>query len=180
VPMTIQIRLATAQDIPNLKELIPISVRALSTSYYSDPQIESAITHIFGVDSQLVADGTYYAAVAGEQIVGCGGWSKRKTLYGGDQMKSAEDNLLDPTHEPARIRAFFVHPQWARQGIGKQIIQLCEEAARSDGFQSMELLATLPGEPLYAALGYEVTKRLDVAMPDGEVLPTAHMVKSLR
>jgi predicted N-acetyltransferase YhbS len=95
-------------------------------------------------------------------------------------MKTNEDNLLDPAHEPARIRAFFVHPQWARRGIGKRIIQMCEDAAQKDGFRTMELLATLPGEPLYAAMGYEVTKRLDVTMLDGEVLPTAHMVKSLR
>ena len=177
--MTIIIRLATVQDIPSLEQLIPVSVRALSAGYYTAQQIESAITHIFGVDSQLIADGTYYAAISDDQIVGCGGWSKRKTLFGGDQMKTDVDDLLDPAHDPARIRAFYVHPHWTRQGIGRRIIQLCEEAARKDGFQTMELASTLPGEPLYAATGYEVTQRFDFAMPDGVTLPLAHMVKSL-
>jgi predicted N-acetyltransferase YhbS len=177
--MAVEIRLATAQDVPALNALIPLSVRALSQGYYTPAQIESALVHIFGVDSQLIADGTYYAAVDGKQIVGCGGWSKRKTLFGGDQMKENEDNLLDPAFEAARIRAFFVHPQWARQGIGKRIILLCEEAAQHQGFTRMELVATLPGEPLYGALGYRVTKRFDIAMPDGETLPAAHMAKVL-
>ena len=177
--MTIEFRLARAEEIPTLQQLIPLSVRALSQGYYSAAQVESALIYIFGVDSQLVADGTYYVAVAGEEIVGCGGWSRRKTLFGGDQMKADEDNLLDPTHDPARIRAFFVHPQWARRGIGRRIIELCENAARAEGFACMELAATLPGEPLYAALGYEVTKRFDVQMADGETLPVAQMAKRL-
>ncbi|MEO7912233.1 MAG: GNAT family N-acetyltransferase [Roseiflexaceae bacterium] len=136
--------------------------------------------HIFGVDSQLIADLTYYAAVSDDdQIVGCGGWSKRKTLFGGDQIKTNLDNLLDPAHDAARIRAFFVHPKWARQGIARRIIQLCEAAAHKEGFHSIELGATLPGEPLYAVMGYTVTHRFDIAMPDGQTLPAAHMVKSL-
>ena len=172
-------RLATIRDIPELKQLIPQAVRALSVGYYTGRQIESAIVHIFGVDSQLIADGTYYAAVAGDQIAGCGGWSKRKTLFGGDQMKTAEDDLLDPSVDAARIRAFFVHPDWVRQGIGRQIIELCEAAAQEAGFRTMELGATLPGEPLYAALGYRVTRRFDIPLADGEVLPAAHMEKAL-
>jgi len=177
--MAIGFRLATVQDIPSLKQLIPQSVRALSAGYYTAQQIESALVHIFGVDSQLIADRTYFVAIADNQLVGCGGWSKRKTLFGGDQMKTNEDNLLDPAHDAARIRAFFVHPGWARQGIGRRIIQLCEEAAQQEGFDKMELGATLPGEPLYAAMGYTVTDRFDIAMPDAEILPGAHMVKSL-
>jgi GNAT superfamily N-acetyltransferase len=136
------------------------------------------LVHIFGVDSQLIEDNTYYTALSGNQIVGCGGWSKRKTLFGGDQVKSDEDNLLNPAQDAARIRAFFVHPQWARQGIGKRIMQMCEDAAQRAGFQTIELVATLPGEPLYAAMGYQSTRRFDVAMPDGEVLPVAQMMKS--
>jgi len=151
----------------------------LSQGYYTEGQIESALKYIFGVDSQLVADGTYYTAFAGEQIVACGGWSRRRTLFGGDQMKSDADDLLDPARDPARIRAFFVHPLWARRGIGKQIIQICEESALREGFRTMELVATLPGEPLYAALGYEVTTRFDVTMPDGILLPVVGMMKSL-
>jgi GNAT superfamily N-acetyltransferase len=176
--MTIIFRLATVQDIPRLKQLIPESVRALSAAYYTPQQIESALVHIWGVDSQLIADGTYYAAISGDQVVGCGGWSKRKTLFGGDQMKTDADDLLDPARDPARIRAFYVHPGWARQGIGRRIIQLCEEAARKDGFRTMELVSTLPGEPLYAAMGYAVTRRFDVAMPDGVAIGAAQMVKS--
>ncbi|MBK8025472.1 MAG: GNAT family N-acetyltransferase [Chloroflexi bacterium] len=127
----------------------------------------------------LIADGTYYVAVAEDRVVGCGGWSKRKTLFGGDQMKAAEDNLLDPAVDAARIRAFFVHPDWARRGIGRRIIELCEEAARQQGFTRAELVATLPGEPLYASMGYEVTRRFDIPMPGGEVLPAASMVRAL-
>jgi GNAT superfamily N-acetyltransferase len=113
------------------------------------------------------------------RIVGCGGWSKRKTLFGGDQMKGATDDLLDPTQDAARIRAFFVHPQWARKGIGRMIILECERAARAEGFRGMELGATLPGEPLYAAMGYAATDRFDIPLPDGVALPGAHMAKSL-
>lgn len=177
--MTVEVRLTTVEDIPYLNELIPLSVRALSVGYYSEAQVESALVHIFGVDSQLIADGTYYTAVAGEQIVGCGGWSKRKTLFGGDQMKANEDSLLDPKVDPARIRAFFVHPQWARQGIGKRIIVMCEKSAHQAGFHTMELIATMPGEPLYAALGYQVSRRFEVAMADGVGLPVAQMVRRL-
>jgi GNAT superfamily N-acetyltransferase len=179
--MSFVVRLATEQDVPTLKQLIPTSVRALSAGYYTDRQIESALIHIFGVDSQLIADGTYFAVEveADGRIVGCGGWSKRKTLYGGDQMKGGVDDLLDPTHDAARIRAFFVDPAWARRGVGRRIIEACEAAARQAGFRQMELGATLPGEPLYAAMGYAVTDRFDIAMPDGEVLPAAHMAKTL-
>ena len=177
--MALDFRLATLQDVASLQQLIPVSVRALSEGYYTPAQVECALVHIFGVDTQLIVDGTYYVAVEDGQIVGCGGWSKRKTLFGGDQMKAAEDNLLDPATDAARIRAFFVHPQWARQGIGKRIILLCEDAAQMAGFTTMELAATLPGEPLYAALGYQVSKRFDVPMPGGEVLPVAQMVKTV-
>ena len=177
--MAITVRLATEQDIPALGQLIPVSVRALSVGYYTDRQIESALRHVFGVDSQLIADGTYYAAIENGQLVGCGGWSKRQTLYGGDQMKGEVDELLDPAVDAARIRDFFVHPNHARRGIGRSIIEQCEADAREHGFTGMELGSTLPGEPLYAALGYRVTERFDIKMPDGEVLPGAHMVKSL-
>lgn len=176
--MAIVFRLATPQDIPDLEQLIPQSVRALSGGYYTNQQIEGALGHIFGVDSQLITDQTYYVAVSDDHVVGCGGWSKRKTLFGSDQMKTEDDDLLDPAYESARIRAFFVHPDWARQGIGKRMIALCEAAAQKEGFHTLELAATLPGEPLYAAVGYTVTKRFGVSMPDGAVLPVAHMVKS--
>ncbi len=178
--MEISIRVATMEDIPALHELIPQSARGLSQGYYTPQQIESAIKYIFGVDTQLIADETYYIAEAEGQVVGCGGWSKRKTLYGGDQMKAEQDPLLDPKEDAGRIRAFFIHPDWARKGIGRRIIEACEEAAKADGFTRMELGATLPGEPLYAAMGYEVTDRFDISMGDGTTLPCAHMNKQLK
>ncbi len=177
--MGLQFRQATEDDVPALRELIPVAARVLSEGFYNDRQIESAIKYVFGVDTQLITDGTYYVAYAQDHLVGCGGWSKRKTLYGGDQMKGEVDELLDPVRDAARIRAFFVHPDWARRGIGRRIIEMSEDGARGHGFLRMELGATLPGERLYAALGYTVTERFDIDMPDGVALPCAHMVKSL-
>jgi N-acetylglutamate synthase-like GNAT family acetyltransferase len=175
--MEITLRVAVMDDVPALKELILHSARELSKGYYTHQQIESAITYIFGVDTQLISDRTYYVAEAEGQIVGCGGWSKRKTMFGGDQMKAAQDPMLDPTADAGRIRAFFTHPAWARKGIGRRIIQACEDAARADRFTRLELVATLPGEPLYTAMGYEVTEHMDIPMPDGTTLPAAHMKK---
>jgi len=177
--MEISIRVAALKDVPVLKKLIPESARELSKGFYTPQQNESAIQYIFGVDTQLIADKTYYVAEVDDQIVGCGGWSKRKTLYGGDQMKAEEDPLLDPKMDAGRIRAFFIQPNWARKGIGRRIIEACEEAAKADGFTRMELGATLPGEPLYAAMGYEVTDRFEIPMADGTTLPAAHMKKEL-
>ena len=173
----IQVRLAHSDDLPALRELIPRSVRALSQDYYTSAQIESAISHVFGPDTQLIVDGTYYVAEGNGEIVGCGGWSRRRTLYGGDQKKSGDDALLDPATEAAKIRAFFIHPDWARQGVGSQIMAACMEAARAAGFQRLELMATLPGEPLYRALGFEVTERVTVVLPDGVSIPFVRMTR---
>lgn len=175
--MEITIRVAVMDDVPTLQQLIPHSARELSKGYYTPQQIERAITYIFGVDTQLISDRTYYIAEAAGQMVGCGGWSKRKTMFGGDQMKVEQDPMLDPTVDAGRIRAFFTHPAWARQGIGRRIIQACEDAAKAEGFTRLELVATLPGEPLYAAMGYAVTERLEIPMSDGITLPAAHMKK---
>jgi GNAT superfamily N-acetyltransferase len=177
--MDISIRLATLSDVPALRVLIPLSASELSKGYYTPQQAESAIRFIFGVDTQLILDQTYYVAEAEGVIVGCGGWSKRMTMYGGDQMKAEAGPLLDPQQDAGRIRAFFIHPEWARKGIGRRIIQACEKAASEAGFSRMELVSTLPGEPLYAALGYEVTRRFDQPLADGVNLPLAHMKKSL-
>src|SRR6201996_639148 len=143
--MQITTRLAQLDDIPTLNEMIAQSVRGLSIGYYSPQQIESSIKYIFGIDTQLVIDGTYYIAEVDGQLAGCGGWSKRNTLYGGDQHKDIEDPLLDPKTDAARIRAFFVHPGYARKGVGRHIINVCEAAAKANGFTSFELGATLPG-----------------------------------
>lgn len=176
---TITTRLANFDDVPSLQQLIAASVRELSKDYYTSQQIESAIKYIFGVDTQLLVDGTYYVVEADNMIVACGGWSKRKTLYGGDQHKSTADPLLDPSAEAARIRAFFVHPDWARQGIGKMMINLCETEAMNYGFKTVELGATLPGVPLYTALGYQQLSQISAQMPDGESLPVVRMHKVL-
>nr|WP_067055550.1 GNAT family N-acetyltransferase [Mucilaginibacter sp. L294] len=175
----ITIRLATFDDVAELQQLIALSVSGLSTAYYTPNQIESAIKYIFGIDSQLITDGTYYVAEKDNIKVGCGGWSKRNTLYGGDQHKEVEDPLLDPTKDAARIRAFFVHPDYARQGIGRKIINVCEDAAKANGFTSFELGATLPGVPLYEVMGYMAVERIDVVLPDKELLGIVKMKKSV-
>jgi len=170
-------RLATFEDIPQLQQLIALSVRGLGAGYYTNAQIESSLKHLFGVDTQLIIDGTYYVAEMDNSLIGCGGWSKRNTLFGGDQHKEEADPLLDPKHDAARIRAFFVHPGYARQGIGRHIITICETAAKANGFTRFELGATLPGVPLYTAMGYEPVKRVDATLPDGEVLGILKMSK---
>jgi GNAT superfamily N-acetyltransferase len=176
--VSITTRLAARQDIPSLNKLIDQSVRRLSADYYTPGQIESALKYVFGVDTQLVTDGTYYIAYLDGELAGCGGWSKRNTLYGGDQHKEIEDPLLDPAKDAARIRAFFVHPDFARRGVGRHILALCEATAKSNGFSRFELGATLPGVPLYEAMGYEAVERIDAILPDGEVLGIVKMRKA--
>ena len=176
--MDITYRLAIEQDIPCMRELIALSARELSIGYYSSLQIESAVRHIFGVDSQLIVDGTYFVGVADKNYVGCGGWSKRKTLFGGDQYKAAHpDPLLDPDHDPARIRAFFVHPHWGRRGIGSSLLKLCSQEASAAGFSAFELGSTLPGVPFYTALGFQALEEQNVMLADGVVLPIIRMRK---
>jgi GNAT superfamily N-acetyltransferase len=175
--MSVTIRLATFDDIPRLNEMIVKSVRGLSTAYNTAAQIESAIKYVFGVDTQLVTDGTYYVAELDGKIVGCGGWSKRNTLYGGDQYKEIEDPLLDPETDAAKIRAFFVHPDYARLGIASKIIKVCESAAKNSGFNRLELGATLPGVPLYLAMGYATVERIETVLPDGEIAAVVKMRK---
>ena len=179
--MNIELRQATMADIPALEELIRASVTALGAEHYTSEQITSALTHVFGVDTQLIADGTYFVAEIESQLAGSGGWSKRTTLFGGDQSKADTlDPLLDPAAEAARIRAFYVHPRWSRRGVGSRILMACEDAARASGFSRVELVATLPGEPLYAARGYKKAEAMQLETPDGEALPAFRMTKSLK
>ncbi len=147
------------EDLPALQRLIEESVRGLSAPFYTPAQIESALVHVFGPDTRLIADGTYFVVSGHEGLAAAGGWSRRRTLYGGDQMKQGEDPLLDPAVEPARIRAFFVHPAWARRGLGRELYNRCAAEAKAAGFHSLELMATLPGEPLYRALGFKEVER---------------------
>jgi GNAT superfamily N-acetyltransferase len=200
----VKVRLAIIDDLPAISALIPISARALSRGFYTEAQTEAAIRYVFGPDTRLIADGTYFMAeeeraagraatqraagsagaagtaeVAGAAIAGCGGWSKRRTLYGGDQMKSDEDPLLDPRVDAARIRAFFVHPDFARRGVGRAILDACLDAARAAGFRRVELAATLPGVPFYRAFGFVEREALEAPMPVGFGLPVVRMEKPL-
>lgn len=175
-----QLRLAELRDVPKLCRLIEQSVRALSVGYYTDAQIESALHYLFGPDTQLIADQTYYVVETDtKDLIAAGGWSRRRTLYGGDQLKRAADPLLDSATDAARLRAFFVHPAWARHGLGRQLFARCAADAARAGFQTLELVATLPGEPLYLALGFVPLERSTVSLPDGERLPVVHMARPL-
>ncbi|OFW08809.1 MAG: hypothetical protein A3H96_08125 [Acidobacteria bacterium RIFCSPLOWO2_02_FULL_67_36] len=175
--MTITIRLAKADDVPALEELIPRSARELSWPYYTHAQIEAAIRYVFGVDSQLIADGTYYVALEDDRVVGCGGWSRRRTLYGGDQRPMGAGALLDPSVDGARIRAFFVSGRHARQGIGALILAACAEAARSSGFSRLELMSTLPGVPFYERHGFREVERVIDTLPDGTAIEFVRMTR---
>jgi GNAT superfamily N-acetyltransferase len=178
--MTFSIRPATEHDVPVLRDLIDASVRGLQSADYSRTQIESALATVYGVDSQLIADGTYFVVESEAPdgtIVGCGGWSRRKTLYGGDLWTGREDSLLDPQRDAAKIRAFFVHPAWVRRGIGTMLLAACEQAALGHGFRRLEMGATLSGVPLYAARGYVSLENLAVPLANGESLPIVRMEK---
>jgi N-acetylglutamate synthase-like GNAT family acetyltransferase len=180
--MQFAIRKAMPDDIPALAALIEASVRELQAGDYTTAQREGALSSVYGVDSQLIADGTYFVveSVDGEPaMAGCGGWSKRRTLYGGDRFAAREDSLLDPRSDPARIRAFFVHPRWARRGIGGMILDACESAAVAAGFTRLEMGATLTGVPFYRAKGYEAIEELTVPLSNGESLPIVRMGKNV-
>ena len=170
-------RLATLADIPALATLIPLSARQLQTAHYTSTQIEAALGPVFGVDRQLIHDGTYFVAETHQGLVGCGGWSRRKTLYGGDHGRIAPDPLRDPAVDPAMIRAFFVHPDHARRGIGRRLLELSEAGAAAAGFHRIEIVATLPGVPLYASFHYETVERFNIALPNGENMPVERMRK---
>jgi GNAT superfamily N-acetyltransferase len=193
----IRIRKAIVEEIPVLRELIEASVRGLQAQDYTTAERESALETVFGVDSQLIADGTYFVAEAkaadgqsgtattvgakntgaGWTIAGCGGWSKRKTLYGSDHWTGREDALLDPKCDAAKIRAFFIHPAWARQGIGSRILEACEIAASAAGFTSYEMGATLTGAKLFGVKGYMAVEKIEVPLKGGLSLPVIRMAK---
>jgi len=182
MPPDIHVRQAIPADIPTMRALIEASARELQADDYTPAQIEGALESVFGVDTQLIADGTYFvveSTPAGSRpvIVGCGGWSKRKTLYGSDRWTGREDTLLDPRHDAAKIRAFFIHPAWARRGIGSLLLDTCEAAARSAGFQRFEMGATLTGAKLFRVKGYTLLEPINVPLPDGSSLPVLRMSK---
>ena len=169
----VPLRPATPADTGALTALIERSGLALRDGY-TTAQAAALVRHVFGVDSQLIADGTYYAVEDGDAIIACGGWSKRRTLFGGDRAKAGPDPLLDPATDAARIRAFFVAPERARQGLGRRLMEHCTDEARRAGFRRMELVATLPGEPLYRASGFESVERFELDLP-GVRVPVVRM-----
>lgn len=177
--MNWQPRLARERDVGALEELIHLSSRTLQAPYYSSAQIEAAIGPIFAVDRQLIYDGTYFVVEHDNTLIGCGGWSKRKSLYGGDSGRAAEDAMLDPREDAARIRAFFVHPSWVRRGIGASVLRASEQAIIAAKFIKADLVATLAGERLYAAFGYAVVERYEVPMANGLKFPVVRMSKCL-
>lgn len=177
--MSFHLRPARPEDIPALETLIGVSARALSRDDYSEAEIEAACTYVFGVDSELVRDGTYYLVEHEGRFVACGGWSRRRTLFGGDQYAARESGLLDPASEAAKIRAFFVHPDFARKGLGKLILRHCETQAGAAGFTHMEMMATLPGVKLYRALGYEGDEIELYPQPNGVSVRFVRMARTL-
>ncbi len=180
--MEIRIRPAVPADVPALRALIQTSVRALHPADYTPAQIEAALASVYDVDSQLIADGSYFVAETAEQppaIVGCGGWSRHATLYGGDNFAGRDDDLLDPARDAAKIRAFFVDPARARSGIGSRILAACEQAATAAGFRRLEMGATLTGVPFYARHGYAAAGRADTLMPGGQTLAVVRMTKQV-
>jgi GNAT superfamily N-acetyltransferase len=179
----LQLRLAVEEDTPKLKALIDASVRALQAEDYSASQIDHALQTVFGVDSQLIADRTYFVveskiAERGERVIaGCGGWSRRKKLYGGDAWTEQRFGLLDPASDAAKIRAFFIAPEFARMGVGTRILQACEEAAFGEGFRRFEMGATLTGVKLFGARGYVEMERIALDVGGGESIQVVRMEK---
>jgi GNAT superfamily N-acetyltransferase len=177
--MIFSLRKATLDDQPALENLIAESVRGLSRQDYTDAQIEAALGTAMGVDTELIRDGTFFVVEAEGQIVACGGWSKRGTLFGADRQANRQSELLDPSRDAARIRAFFVHPAWARQGIGRALLQQCEAEARAAGFRRAELMATLPGLKLYQVMSYEAEQPLEHDLGGGITIEFVPMRKDL-
>ena len=173
------VRKATLDDRESIAALIAESGRGLSREDYADVQIEAAVASVYGVDSDLIHDKTYFVAEQNGTLIGCGGWSRRKTLFGGDKFANRDVEYLDPAVDSAKIRAFFVHPQHARKGVARAILDRCEQEATEHGFRSLELMATLPGIKFYEACGYSRQGNFDLELDDGVKLPLVPMRKSL-
>lgn len=171
------IRPARAAEIPALNALIALSADALSRADYTQEEIDGAIRYVFGVDSELVDDGTYFVVEEAGEFIACGGWSRRRTVFGGDHYAGREAGYADPASEPAKIRAFFVHPNHARKGVGKALLAHCESEAKRHGFSHAELMSTLPGVKLYQVAGYQPTGENNHALPNGVMLKFVPMHK---
>ena len=178
-PAGVSLRTATLEDVPVLERVIAESARGLSRQDYTDAQVEAALGSAFGVDSELIRDGTYFVAEQGGEIVACGGWSRRQTRFGSDRQPGRQSAVLDPARDAARIRAFFVRPDWARRGIGKALLERCEAEALAHGFRAVELVATLPGRRLYKAFGYAEGEPFTHRLEDGVTIEFVPMRKEL-
>ena len=166
-------------DCESMTQLIAESARILSREHYNDAQIDAAIAVVFGVDTTLIEDGTYFIAEISGTLAGCGGWSRRKTLYGGDQFSSRDTGYLDPKSEFAKIRAFFIHPDHARKGVARAILTRCEDEARAHGFRGLELMSTLPGIEFYKSCGYTERGSFELDLREGVKLELVPMQKKL-
>ena len=171
------LRLATLEDLPELRAVMDRAIRTLQHRFLSPAAVEAS-AEVMGLDTQLVVDGTYFAVVE-DRIIGCGGWSRRATLFGGDHSEGRSDALLDPESEAARVRAMYTDPDHVRRGIGRAILAACEEAARDEGFRRVELAATLAGEPLYRACGFAQTEAFAKRTTSGVDVPLLRMSKAL-
>jgi len=180
LPNNLKIRPATMDDLPLLRQLIADSVWTLQAHDYPEAVREAATRLVYGVDTQLVRDGTYFAVEAGSEVVACGGWSRRKTLFGGDQhAPTREPELLNSATDAAKIRAFFVRPRWERRGIGSALIRACEQAAIAEGFRQLEMGSTLTGVALYSAHGYHEVERIEVPLEDNLTMTVVRMAKTV-
>jgi GNAT superfamily N-acetyltransferase len=171
-------RLATLAEIPDLKNLMAASIRTF-IGQYLDPARVEASAEFMGMDTQLIQDGTYFVVECEGRVAGCGGWSRRATLFGGDHSAGRDARLLDPATEPARVRAMYTHPDFARRGVGRYILSLVEGAAAREGFRALELVATVAGEPLYSACGFSVIERIEVPTSKAGPIPGARMGKRI-
>ena len=177
IASALTLRAARLDEVAALNQMIAASVRGLQGADYSDAQVEGALGSVYGTDRTMINDGTFFVVEHGAEIVGCGGWSKRRTAFGSDDSPVKDDSPLDPRTDAAKIRGFFVHPDWARQGIGTRILAACEDAARAAGFRRFELVATLTGVALYRRHGYEEVERVTLTLPNGELYPAVRMRK---
>ncbi|MGC1871260.1 MAG: GNAT family N-acetyltransferase [Acidobacteriaceae bacterium] len=175
--MPYSLRKAHTVDIPAIERLIDASVRGLQAQDYTSEQIDAALRTVFTVDTQLIEDGTYFVVEQGGEMIGCGGWSQRKTLCGGDHHAVRNNVLMDPSQDAAKIRAIFVAPQWARQGIGSFVLKAAEEAAIAVGFTRLEMGATLTGVPVYLRRGYRAEEEMNVPLGGAVTLQVVRMVK---
>jgi GNAT superfamily N-acetyltransferase len=171
------LRFAVPDDASEISALMESSIRAIFPAYYDARQVESSVVYIGHLDMQLIEDRTYFVHEADGELVSCGGWSRRNKLFAGPGDAADDDRLLDPATEPARVRAMFTHVDWTRRGLGRRILEACEEAAAREGFTRLSLMATLPGVPLYRAYGFAQLEELEITMPDGVTLQCATMEK---